>query len=152
MLSILSCVCWQSVYLLWRNVYLGVLPIFGLGCLFFWCWAAWAACKFWRLMLCQKWCFIDSLHDPDLRVIMVGHVTLYKIKKLYDFFKELSCWCWENVALYGWAGVPAYGEVWLMRNAHTQCTVRGERRPKGREELLCLDFSCLAIKYEFYFT
>ena len=35
MLSILSCVCWQSVYLLWRNVYLGLLPIFGLGCLFF---------------------------------------------------------------------------------------------------------------------
>ena len=34
MLSILSCVCWQSVYLLWRNVYLGSLPIFGLGCLF----------------------------------------------------------------------------------------------------------------------
>ena len=36
-----------------RNVYLGVLPIFGLGCLFFWYWAAWAACKFWRLILCQ---------------------------------------------------------------------------------------------------
>ena len=35
MLSILSCVCWQSVYLLWRNVYLGLLPTFGLGCLFF---------------------------------------------------------------------------------------------------------------------
>ena len=35
MLSILSCVCWQSVYLLWRNVYLDLLPIFGLGCLFF---------------------------------------------------------------------------------------------------------------------
>ena len=35
MLSILSCVCWQSVYLLWRNVYLGLLPIFGLGCFFF---------------------------------------------------------------------------------------------------------------------
>ena len=35
MLSILSCVCWQSVYLLWRNVYLGLLPIFGLGCLFY---------------------------------------------------------------------------------------------------------------------
>ena len=26
-LSIFSCVCWQSVYLLWRNVYLGLLPI-----------------------------------------------------------------------------------------------------------------------------
>ena len=34
MLSILSCVCWQSVYLLWRNVYVGLLPIFGLGFLF----------------------------------------------------------------------------------------------------------------------
>ena len=32
MLSILSCVCRQSVYLLWRNVYLGLLPIFGLSC------------------------------------------------------------------------------------------------------------------------
>ena len=31
MLSILSCVCRPSVYLLWRNVYLGLLPIFGLG-------------------------------------------------------------------------------------------------------------------------
>ena len=50
MLSILSCVCWQSVYLLWRNVYLGLLPIFGLGCLFFWYWAAWLACILWRLM------------------------------------------------------------------------------------------------------
>ena len=27
MLSILSCVCWQSVYLPWRNVYLGLLLI-----------------------------------------------------------------------------------------------------------------------------
>ena len=35
MLSILSCVCWQSVYLLWRNVYLGPLSIFGLGYLCF---------------------------------------------------------------------------------------------------------------------
>ena len=34
MLSILSCVCWQSVYL-WRYVCLVLLPIFGLGCLFF---------------------------------------------------------------------------------------------------------------------
>ena len=49
MSSIFSCVSWPPVYLLWRNVYLGLLPIFGLGCLFFWYWAAWAACKFWRL-------------------------------------------------------------------------------------------------------
>ena len=32
-----SCVCWPSVYLLWRNVYsgLGLLPIFPLGCWLF---------------------------------------------------------------------------------------------------------------------
>ena len=42
------------------------------------------------------------------------------------------------------------GEVWSMHNADTQCTVPGERRPKGREHsFLCLNFSRLAIKYEF---
>ena len=30
-----SCVYWPSVCLLWRNVYLGLLSIFWLGCLFF---------------------------------------------------------------------------------------------------------------------
>lgn len=40
------------------------------------------------------------------------------------------------------------GEVWLVHNADTLCTEQGERRPEGRE-LLCLNFPCLAIKYEF---
>ena len=31
MLSIFSYACWSSVYVLWRNVYLGSLPIFQLG-------------------------------------------------------------------------------------------------------------------------
>ena len=43
-------------------------------------------------------------------------------------------------------------EVWLMHNADTPCTVGEVRRPKGREEFLCLNFSCLAIKYEIDFT
>ena len=34
MLSIFSCAWWPSVCLLWRNVYLYLLPIFQLGCLF----------------------------------------------------------------------------------------------------------------------
>uniref|UniRef100_A0A8D1QW49 Uncharacterized protein n=1 Tax=Sus scrofa TaxID=9823 RepID=A0A8D1QW49_PIG len=37
MLSIFSCSCWSSVYLLWRNVYSGLLPIFPLGCWLFCC-------------------------------------------------------------------------------------------------------------------
>ena len=32
--------------LLWRNVCLGLLPTFWLGCLFFWYWVAWATCIF----------------------------------------------------------------------------------------------------------
>ena len=35
MLSSFSCICWPSVCLLWRNVYLVLLPIFWLGCC---CW------------------------------------------------------------------------------------------------------------------
>ena len=34
MLSSFSCASWPSVCLLWRSVYLGLLPIFGLGCFF----------------------------------------------------------------------------------------------------------------------
>ena len=34
MLSIFPCTFWPSVYLLWRNVCLDLLPIFWLGCLF----------------------------------------------------------------------------------------------------------------------
>ena len=38
MLSIFSWVCLPSICLLWRNVYLGPLPIFWLGCLLFCYW------------------------------------------------------------------------------------------------------------------
>ena len=38
------------------------------------------------------------------------------------------------------------GEVWLRHNADTQCTV------EGRENVSYINFSYLAMKYEFYFT
>ena len=41
------------------------------------------------------------------------------------------------------------GELLLMHDMNTQCTVGGERRPK--KTFLCLNF-CLARKYELYFT
>ena len=43
------------------------------------------------------------------------------------------------------------GEVWSVHNANTYYTVEGEQSLMDREEFLCLNFSCLAIKYEFYF-
>jgi len=90
---------------------------------------------------------IDSLHNPDLSTIVVGHVTPLQDQEGMLSFKELSCWCQENVEQ---VFLPM-GEVWLVHNADTLCTEQGERRPEGRE-LLCLNFPCLAIKYEFYFT
>ena len=60
------CVNWPRVCL-WRNSFWGPLPIFWLSCLFFWFWAALAACIFWRLILCQ---FIYlQLFSAILRVV-----------------------------------------------------------------------------------
>ena len=33
------------------------MPTFWLGCSFFWYWATWVACIFWRLILCQLLCY-----------------------------------------------------------------------------------------------
>ena len=50
-----------------ENIYLGLLPIFGLGCSFIWYWAAWAIRIFWRLILHQLLCLL--LFSPILGVI-----------------------------------------------------------------------------------
>ena len=52
MLSIFSCAYLPYECHLWRNVYSGLLPIFQLGSLFFWCWVVCVVCLFWRLSPC----------------------------------------------------------------------------------------------------
>ena len=58
----LLAICMSSL----RNIYLGLFPTFGLG-LFFWYWVVWAACIFWKLILCQL--FHLLLFSPILRVV-----------------------------------------------------------------------------------
>ena len=54
-MSIFSCTYCPSVSLLWRNVYLGLLPII-LHWFVFCYWAVWAICIFWKLSFCQSHC------------------------------------------------------------------------------------------------
>ena len=99
MLGILSCVCWQSVYLLWTNVCFGLLPIFGLGCMFFCYWAAWAACKFWRLILCQLLCL--QIFSPILRVVFWSCLW-FPLQKLSSFIRShLFIFVFTSISLGG---------------------------------------------------
>ena len=103
MLSILSCVCWKSVYLLWRNVYLGLLPIFVLGCLFFCYWATWAACKSWRLILCQL--LPLQIFSPILRVVFWSCLWFpFAVQKLLSFIRSHLFICvFISISLGDWS-------------------------------------------------
>ena len=110
MLSILSCVCWQSVFLLWRNVYLGLLPIFRLGCLFFWYWAVWTACKFWRLILCQL--LPLQIFSPILRVVFLSYLWLPLLCKSFCFIRShLFIFVFISISL---GGGSKKNLLWLM--------------------------------------
>ena len=62
-----------------------LLPIFGLGCLFFWYWAAWAACMFWRLILKYINSSYNSTSRKQTTSIKNGQKTWIDIspKKIY---------------------------------------------------------------------
>jgi len=73
---------WVSVCL-WRNVFLDLLPMFWLGCLFFWYWAAGDVCIFWRLIPCR------SLHlqifSPILWVVFLCYFFFLCCAKTFKF-------------------------------------------------------------------
>ena len=63
--------------------------------------------------------------------------------------KELSCW--ENVAVYGWAGIPADGGGLLMHNAHYTKHSRGRGKTKG-PRIFMFRFFLSCHKMWIYFT
>ena len=77
----LLAICMSSL----EKCVIGFLPIFGLGCLFFWYWAAWAACKFWRLILCQL--LHLQIFSSILRVFFNAATTPSVVVILFFFLK-----------------------------------------------------------------
>ena len=134
MLSILSCVCWQSVYLIWRNVYLGLLPIFGLGCLFFCYWAAWAACKSWRLILCQL--LHLQIFSPILRVVFWSCLWFPLLCKTYHLFNTvLKQDSPGNSLAVQWLGLVAFiarAWIWSLVGELRFCKLRGAAKTQNK--------------------
>ena len=85
MLSIFLCVCWPSVCLLWRSVYLCLCLFFfdWVFFFFFLYWAIWAICVFWRWSLCQL--LHLKILSPILRVVLLM-VSLCLFVLLMVFF------------------------------------------------------------------
>ena len=97
MLNVFSCASWPSVCILWRNVCLHFLPIFWLGCLFFWYWAICSAYTFCSLILWQLF------HLQLSNQCVYGHLIVDKRGQDIQWRKDnlFNKWCWENwTAIY----------------------------------------------------
>ena len=91
-----------------------------------------------------------STVNPDLSIILVGHVKPYYIKK--ECYLVRSCLLGARRMLLFMVEhvfLPV-GEVWLRQNAEAWCTW-GEREGQRAEKNFYVYIS-LAIRYEFCFT
>ena len=75
-----SCACQPSECLLWRNVCLGFLPIFHLGCLLFCCWIVWVVCIFWdkALIGCIVYNYFLPFHKLSFFFFLNGFLCFSK--------------------------------------------------------------------------
>ena len=74
----------------WRNVCLCLFPTCWLGCLFFWYWVVWAACIFWKLILCQLFHFLPfwglSFHLVHSFLCCAKAVKFNQVPLVYFYF------------------------------------------------------------------
>lgn len=117
MLSIFSCTCWPFMYLLWRNVYSGPLPIFSwiFCCLFYFILFAFEMCEFflcfgynpsllmeaWTLLHCLlssvSWLhastnFSSYLPCPPTKLIISCFFSLHPSFSLADYPHRRQIW------------------------------------------------------------
>ena len=62
--------------------------IYLLGCLFFWYWAAWEACIFWRLILCQL--LYLQLFPPILKIFFSSCLWFPLLCKSFYVYLEIK--------------------------------------------------------------
>ena len=131
MLSMFSYVFWPSVCPLWRSDYSGPLPIFKLGCLFFWCLVLQVLYKFCILTSYQVYQWISP---PILWVVI-----------LFCWWFPLLCktflvWC-SPICLF-FLLFPLPGEIYLIKkNVYMKC-------PRFCCLCFLLDFYVLDLTFE----
>ena len=86
MLNIFSYAFCPSVCLLWRNVYLDLLPIFPLVC-FFWYWDAWAVCIFWRFNPLLITLFAN-IFSQSVGCLFILFMISFAVQKLLSFIRS----------------------------------------------------------------
>ena len=91
--------------------------------------------KFFETEGCTLNVVLSSLHNPDLSLI----VASYKIKKKCYLFSYLVDVRRMLLFIVEQAFLPT-GEVWLMHDADTQCTVAGREEAKGQRKFFLLKF------------
>ena len=75
------------ICLLWRNVCLGLIPTFSLGCLFFWYWVAWTAYVFWKLVTLSVVSFVIIFsHSEDCFSTLF--IVSFAVQKLLSLTKS----------------------------------------------------------------
>ena len=110
MLSIFSCVYWPSVYLLWRNVSLSLLPIFRLGCLFLYCCCM--SCLYIleiKPLLVTSFAIIFSISVGCLFVLLMVSFAVQKLVSLIR--SHLFIFVFISITLGDW---PKKKFVWFM--------------------------------------
>ena len=112
MLSIFSCAHWPSVCLLWRNVYLGLLPIFWLGCL-----------GGFLLLSCMKCLYIleikpllvtsfANIFSQSIGCLFILLMASFAVQKLISLIRShLFTFAYISIALGDW---PEKTLVWFM--------------------------------------
>ena len=111
MLSILSCVCWQSVYLLWRNVYLGLLPIFWLGFLLLSC----RSCFYILEIKPSLVASLANVFSQSVGCLFVLFMISFAVQKLVSLImSHLFIFAFTSISLEDWSKKTWYNSCQRM--------------------------------------